>query len=85
MQIIGGTEMTPEEYIKNKWGEEWLKFSWVAGDVVDALDDYGKQQWNAALDAAAENAEVEEKLGNPYDINSAYWEVDKKSIYKLKK
>ena len=58
--------------------------------VVEALEkpfptNEDVETWNAAIDAAAENAEVEEKLGNPYDINSAYWEVDKKSIYKLKK
>ena len=30
--------MTAEEYIKQQYGETWLRTEWSAGDVIDALD-----------------------------------------------
>lgn len=56
---------TPEEWVK-EWQKDEPDDIWI----IDAVQ---RESWNAAIDAAAENAEVEEKLGNPYDINSAYW------------
>ena len=43
--------MTAEEYIQQQYGENWLRVEWSAGDVVDAMEEYGKQQWNEAIDA----------------------------------
>jgi hypothetical protein len=34
---------TAEDYIKEKWGVEWLSHDWEAGDVIDALDEYAKE------------------------------------------
>mgnify|MGYP000929328368 CR=1 FL=1 len=68
-----------------KTPEEWIKIYKYYHVSEPMFEEIQKDAWNAAIDSAAENAEVEEKLGNPYDINSAYWEVDKQSILKLKK
>ena len=43
--------MTPKEYIKQEYGEPWLKHKWYAGDVMDIVEEYGKycaeQAWKA--------------------------------------
>ena len=45
--------MTAEEYIKQQYGETWLRTEWSAGDVIDALDDYGRycseEAWKEAI------------------------------------
>ena len=45
--------MTAKEYIVQEYGESWLNHEWSAGDVIDALEEYGKycadQAWNDAL------------------------------------
>ena len=62
--------MTAKEWLEKhhplKPGEYYL--SWTK-----LMDKYGEYMWNAAIDAAAENAEAYRGL------------VDKQSIYKLKK
>lgn len=44
--------MTAEEYITQNFGESWLKNDWQSGDVIDALEEYGKhcaeQAWREA-------------------------------------
>ena len=46
-------KMTHKEYIKQEYGEPWLKCEWNPGDVMDIMEDYGKycadQAWNDAL------------------------------------
>lgn len=50
--------MTAEEYIKNEWGENWLKCQWEAGDVIDALkqyaESYHKERVNRVTDEEIE-------------------------------
>jgi hypothetical protein len=45
--------MTPKEWVIKNYGEKWLdrSFCWESGDVIDAMEEYGKQQWNEAIDA----------------------------------
>ena len=33
-----------EEYVLNTWGKEWLNHDWQAGDVIDALKEFARQQ-----------------------------------------
>mgnify|MGYP000941621257 CR=1 FL=1 len=42
--------MTAKEYIKTEWGEAWLRHEWQPEDVESAMIEYGKQQWNEAID-----------------------------------
>ena len=44
MGIFKKQKMTAEEYIKEKWGEEWLTNEWQAGDVISALEEYAALQ-----------------------------------------
>ncbi len=34
--------MTTEEYIRETYGETWLRAEWSAGDVMDALDGFAR-------------------------------------------
>jgi len=34
--------MTTEEYIRETYGETWLRTEWSAGDVMDALDGFAR-------------------------------------------
>ena len=43
------------------------------------------EAYNQAIRDAAENAEVKEEFGNPYDPHSNYYVVDEQSILKLLK
>ena len=61
---------TPKEILK--------KYNYVITiDLGLAMEEYGRQCWNAALDAAAENADT--KWGQ------SVVKVDKETILKLKK
>ncbi len=40
----GAKHLTAQEYIKDNWGENWLSVDWTAGDVVSALEEFGKMQ-----------------------------------------
>lgn len=42
--------MTSEEYITQNFGEYWLKNDWSPGDVIDALEEYGKHCAEIAFD-----------------------------------
>lgn len=44
-----------------------------------------KAAYNQAIEDAAENAEIDDDFGNPYDPSSLYYFVKKSSILKLKK
>lgn len=49
-------------------------------DVKKAMTEFAKLHVEAALEAAANNAEVSIELSNPYDPESEYAEVNKQSI-----
>ncbi len=49
-------------------------------DVKTAMIEFAKLHVKAALEAAANNAEVSIELSNPYDPESEYAEVNKQSI-----
>jgi len=74
--------MTPEEIIK-KVTCNGMRESTEAR-VIKALEEYGKQQWNEAIDAVAENAEVK-KIESPHGEWLDEWVIDTESILKLKK
>lgn len=42
--------MTAEEFIEKEYGHAWLKYDWNAGDVQDALAEYGKHCAKKARD-----------------------------------
>ena len=72
--------MTAKEWLEKhhplKPGEYYL--SWTK-----LMDKYGEYMWNAAIDAAAENAELYEETCMGHLVGGVY--VDKESILKLKK
>ena len=35
-------QMTAEEYIRETYGETWLRVEWSAGDVMDIMEDYAR-------------------------------------------
>jgi len=54
MGIFKKQKMTAEEYIREKWGEEWLTHDWQAGDVVTALEEYAALQSETSVDSENE-------------------------------
>ena len=76
--------MTAQEYL-NSLGRQHTQLE--TGEKLDAytitaeqLKEYGKQQWNAALEAAAENVELE-YIGCMDDVAI----INRNSILNLKK
>ncbi len=51
MGIFKKQKMTAEEYIREKWGEEWLTNEWQAGDVISALEEYAALQSKTSIDS----------------------------------
>lgn len=41
--------MTATEYIKEKWGDNWLRNSWEPGDVIDALEEFAETYHKAKM------------------------------------
>lgn len=55
--------MTAEEYIKKEYGDGWLIHEWQSGDVIDAMQEYGKycaeQAWyHAASNSLEDNFDI---------------------------
>jgi hypothetical protein len=42
----GAEEITATSYIRNTWGEAWLRNMWEAGDVISALGEFAALQNN---------------------------------------
>ena len=38
---------TAEQWIKDKWGENWLRAEWQPGDVIDSLQQFATEQCKA--------------------------------------
>jgi hypothetical protein len=53
---------------------------WTFQQIHDGMEDYGKQMWNAALEWAAKNATVKNRIIGP----KVHKVVDKESILKGK-
>ena len=70
---------TPEE-ILYMWSLNSKDLDWV-----ETIRNVQTEAYNQAIRDAAENAEVKEEFGNPYDPHSNYYVVDEQSILKLLK
>ncbi len=67
---------TAKEFLE----QENLPETLSGGTLVFAMNEFAKLHVKAALEAAADNAEVSIELSNPYDPESEYAEVNKQSI-----
>lgn len=90
--------MTPQDFIENylgcsaeelcSWGEKVDRLPWAGyTEILDWMEEYGKQQWNEAIKLAAEEATYQ---GGGYTLDQEYEYhtpigVDKQSILKLLK
>jgi len=78
-------EKTPDEILRQHLPIDLMlanNADWTFYRVIDALEEYGKQQYNQAIRLISENAKTK-KVGN-----SGSWldaEVDKESILELLK
>ena len=89
---------TPEEILKSILTIEAMRVNnpdYTFNKVIEAMEEYGKQQWNEAIEAAAEEAKskcvIYEIPNNSTDYTGVTKkikltsDVDKQSILKLKK
>lgn len=65
--------MTPEEILK-KFGliDQLGEIHSYSDEVIFAITEYGKQQWNEAIKLAAEEAQLNKKYYNIYDHKTMY-------------
>lgn len=77
--------MTAKDVLsKIEEGSSWvLSYDIIDEVIIPAMEEYGKQQYNQAIDDAAENAKVIRIKSDKSDLS--YHSVDKQSILKLKK
>lgn len=82
--------MTAKELIEQTY---WVRSGQASyptmKEVIKKMEEYGKQQWNEAIDAAVENAKAKgviEELKDPMLYTKyIHYVIDKESILKLKK
>lgn len=78
--------MTREAFIRKWLANRHKQYNEQCRDEMrDDLDVIQTEAYNQAIRDAAQNAEVKEKLSNPYDLHSNYYVVDEQSILKLLK
>jgi hypothetical protein len=71
------TDKTPEEIFHEMTGG----YQRPTNAIFQAMREYGDQQWNAALEAAADKVKFKYVIGKKYRIKT----IDKQSILSLKR